>query len=269
MLKRILAAFGASQVSSVRTSPRIERLEGRQLLSGGPQLTGVELLGSADACTGVVFTFDRALDPARATDVRAYVVGRTPPSGSDDDGSGILGSILGFARPLPQPIKHGKVQFADADYDGATHSVTLTPQTPFKAWKYFRLTRIRGAGTYAITDTAGNAFDGNGNGVGGDDALITWRTRKGKQVHFVDGDGDRVTLSLRGPGKLFVTQRKRGNPTPMVFVENTNAKSSLTGKVVASGQGDGVVDLSQLSGISGAAATILSNSAFRVENVLP
>src|SRR5207302_7564648 len=67
----------------------VEQIERRRLLSGGPILTDVNLLGNADGCTGVVLTFDRALDVTRATDARLYVVGRIHSSPSD------TGSLLG------------------------------------------------------------------------------------------------------------------------------------------------------------------------------
>src|SRR6185437_9758714 len=111
--------------------PILERLENRHLLSAGPKLAGIELLGSADACTGVVLTFDRSLDPAHATDARAYVVGRTPPSPGSS--SSLIGDIFGFAKRV-NPIRHGKVEFASATCDDTSHSVTLVPVSPFKEW---------------------------------------------------------------------------------------------------------------------------------------
>src|SRR6476660_6760367 len=117
----------------------MESLESRCLLSGGPILTDVNLLGNADGCTGVVLTFDRALDVSHATDARSYVVGRIPPSPSDSGSGNLLGDILGFAaRPKRQPIRSGKVQFSRADYDPDAHTVTLVPFSDFQAWKYFR-----------------------------------------------------------------------------------------------------------------------------------
>lgn len=247
--------------------PLFQHLESRHLLSAGPQLAGIELLGNADACTGVVLTFDRALDPARATDARAYVVGRTPPS-PGSSGSSLLGDIFGFAKRV-NPIKHGKVQIASATYDDASHSVTLVPVSPFKEWKYFRILRVRGSGPYALTDAAGNAFDGNGDGTGGDDLVVNWRTRRGKQIHYVDSDGDKVTIGLRGPGVMFVTQQPHGSPIPLIFIEHTKAKSVLSGTVIAGKNGNGIAKIAQVSGFSGTSDTILTNSQFDVDKVLP
>ena len=246
--------------------PTFERLESRHLLSAGPKLAGIELLGSADACTGVALTFDRSLDPAHATDARAYVVGRTPPSPGSS--SSLIGDIFGFAKRI-NPIKHGKVQFASATYDDTSHSVTLVPVSPFKEWKYFRILRVRGSGPYALTDSAGNPFDGNGDGTGGDDLVVNWRTRRGKQIHYVDSDGDKVTIGLRGPGVMFVTQQLHGSPTPLIFIEHTKAKSVLSGTVIAGKNGNGIAKIAQLSGFSGPSDTILTNSQFDVDKVLP
>lgn len=250
----------------VSSRPLLEHLESRHLLSGGPQLAGIELLGNADACTGVVLTFNSSLDPARATDARAYVVGRIPPSPGSS--SSLLGDIFGFAKRV-NPIRQGKVKFASATYDDASHSVTLTPVAAFKEWKYFRILRVRGSGPYALTDAAGNAFDGNGDGTGGDDLVVNWRTRRGKQIRYVDSDGDKVTIGLRGPGVMFVTQPTRGNPVPLIFIEHTNARSVLSGTVIAGKNGDGVAKIAQLSGFAGPSDTILSNSEFDVNKVLP
>ena len=241
------------------------------MLSAGPILMDVNLLGNADGCTGVVLTFDRALDPAHATDARSYVVGRIPPSPSDSGNLlGDIGNILAFAaRPKRQPIRAGKVLFSTANYDPTTHAVTLIPRADFKAWKYFRLLRVRGSGPFALLDAQGNPFDGNADGTGGDDLVLHWHTKKGRAARYNDIDGDHVSLSLHGPGKLFVIERTRNDPFPMIFVEKVQANTVLNGKVVQSRSGNGVANIDQLSGISGSAATILNNPQFHVVTVFP
>ena len=128
---------------------------------------------------------------------------------------------------------------------------------------------MRGSGPYALTDANGNPFDGNGDGTGGDDLVVNWHTRRGKQIHYVDSDGDKVTIGLRGPGVMFVTQQPHGNPIPLIFIEHTNARSVLSGTVIAGKNGDGVAKIDQLSGFIGSSDTILTNNEFNVDKVLP
>ena len=54
--------------------------------------------------------------------------------------------------------------------------------------------------------TSGNPFDGNGDGTGGDDIVLTWVYHKGKKITIKEQDGDKIILQLKGPGKLFDIQ---------------------------------------------------------------
>jgi len=249
------------------TAPRavIENLESRQLLSAGPLLTNVQLLGTAKACTGVVLTFNEALDPATAQDAAAFSIGRVKHGGSSDGLS--LTDFLPFAgRPKSAAIHNHKIKFVLATYDDSTHSITLTPEAPFLAWKYFRAMRIRGTGSDALLDAAGNAYGDTGDGTGGHDSVITWKYHKGKSISFRDADGDHVTLHLTGKGELFSIQHPHGVPSPMVFISGGAVGSTIvSGKVKRSNHGDGVVTLTQLSGISSANVTLLlSNPQFQI-----
>lgn len=248
----------------------IERLESRQLLSGGPQLINVQLLGGAKACTGVVLTFNESLDVARASDVRAYSIGRVrgPSRGSSSD---FLSNFFPFAgRPKSRTIKNGKVQFVQANYNDLTHSVTLLTALPFAAWKYFRAVRIRGTGDFALTDTAGNAFDGNNDGTGGDDTVLTWVYHKGKRIHYRDQDGDIVTLKLKGKGELFSIQHPIGPRLPMLFIEGAVPGSTIvSGAVVQKKTGDGIADIAQLTGFASADVTLLTDQHFRIGTQFP
>jgi len=68
---------------------------------------------------------------------------------------------------------------------------------------------------------------------------------------------------------MFVTQQLHGSPTPLIFIEHTKAKSVLSGTVIAGKNGNGVAKIAQLSGFSGPSDTILTNSQFDVDKVLP
>jgi hypothetical protein len=241
----------------------VESLEGRRLMAAGPQVTNIALLGTAKACTGVVLTFNEHLDPARAGDIRAFSIGRVKhPSSSN--GLNLTDFLPFLARPLSKVIKARKVQFAQDIYDDTAMTITLIPNGPFAAWKYFRAVRIRGKGDFALTDTAGNPFDGNGDGTGGDDIVLTWVYHKGKKITIKEQDGDKIILQLKGPGKLYDIQHNFDARDPMIFVDSANpAKSILTGRVIQGKHGDGIADIRQISGLSSVQTTLPSNLSFK------
>jgi hypothetical protein len=249
----------------------IENLEARQLLSAGPQVANVQLLGTAKACTGVVFTFNEALDPVAAANASAFSIGRVRKGGNSSSGISLTDFLPFAGRPKATAIHNRKVRFVQATYDDSTHSVTLVAAAPFAAWKYFRAVRIRGTGPNAILDAAGNPFDGNGDGAGGDDAVITWVYHKGKSISYRDADGDHVKLRLKGKGEIFSIQHPHGAPVPMVFVSDGLATSTIiSGQVKRAKHGDGITAISQLSGIGSANITLLtSNPSFQIGTLYP
>lgn len=239
-------------------SAMIEGLESRQLLSGSPAVTSLRLVGPVKAVNQIVLTFDESLDPTAAQSGQSYVFGRIPPSGSNNNGI-TIGDVLGFlAAPKPKAIRNGKIQWSSAIYDDTTHSVTLTAIKPFRATTYFRLLRVKGTGTYAVKDTHGNVLNS------GNDTLIHWSYHNGQSLRFTDADGDRVVISLKGPGHLYGFYQKGGvDPDPVIFVSNTNAKSVLTGTVIQGQTGDGVVHIAQLLGAP-ANTNLFNNSHFSI-----
>src|SRR5690348_16854323 len=143
---RLLSLFRRPKPRLNASQPKmIERLESRQLLSGGPVLTGVHLVGSVGAVTSIVLTFNESLDPATAQDPHAYTFGKPLPHSSESGPS--LSDFLPFlARPKVRAIKHGKIQFASATYVDSNHSVTLAPYKPINARTFFRVLRVFGTG---------------------------------------------------------------------------------------------------------------------------
>jgi hypothetical protein len=238
----------------------VEGLESRTLLSAGPALTGVRILGPVAKAYGVVLTFDSSLDVASAQDPTNYVFGHQTASGSSDNGIDI-GTILGFLaqRKLPA-VKLGKVQFLGAQYDDTTHSVTLTPVKAFNVWRFFRVLRIKSTGNNPITDVAGNPLNS------GQDTVLHWKPLRGKTISYSDADGDRVVIKLKGPGTLYAFFHKSGDPFPSIFVMKTTAKSSLTGTVQQSPTGNGIAHIAQLSGAIPANTNMFSNTQIDVQS---
>jgi hypothetical protein len=241
-------------------SPFIERLESRQLLSAGPALTGIRILGPVAKAYGVVLTFDSSLDTASAQNTASYIFGHATHSSSDN---GIdLGTILGFLALHKTPaIRNGKVQFLGAHYDDTTHSVTLTPVKAFNVWRFFRILRVVGTGSTPIEDLNGNALNGGG------DTVLHWNRDRGKVLRYSDSDGDRVVIRLKGPGKLYGFFHKSGDPFPSIFVTQTKpGKGSLIGTVQTSPTGDGIAHIAQLSGALPVTTNMFSNTQIDVQS---
>jgi hypothetical protein len=243
----------------------IEGLESRVVLSGGPALSGVEMLGQVSDVTGVVLTFSAPLNVSTAQDVQAFAFGKPPVPNTSDDSGFDLGDIFAFRYPnaksdakRPKLVKLGKIQMASAVYDPVADTVTLTPYAPFKAQTYFRFLRIKGIGPYTIDDTLGNPLNG------GEDTVARWTLHQGKNVIYHDANGDHVTLKLTGPGKLYVFTRNSKDTQPVIFVQGATTATTLNGLVTNRGHILPVVNIAQIQGALGIADNLLSNPEFNV-----
>ena len=259
----------------------MEALECRRLLSGvagaveplaepladtaGPQLVRLHLVGPYDAVTQLVLTFNEPLDPATAQDTAAYQVLRRIHREDDDDG-GLIENPFDDGDGADTDIV--RVRFDSAVYDDAARSVTLTAANPFRADKRFRNFRIAGGNERALKDVSGNLLDGDADGTAGDPVVMTFKSRRGGRLTLRDTDGDRATLRLRGPGRMFTLlhRKPRRVPSdPLIFLDRTRPdRSELSGTVRPGRNGDGVVDIEQITGIATANVTFLSDPAFRI-----
>ena len=131
----------------------------------------------------------------------------------------------------------------------------------FNLWKFYRILRVRGTGNDPVADLAGNPLNG------GEDTALHWNRARGKTIRYSDADGDRVTLKLKGPGKLYAFFHKSGDPFPSIFVTQTKAgKSSLTGTVVQGPTGNGIAHIAQLAGSVPANTNMFSNTQIDVQS---
>lgn len=259
LLASLFRRHGRRGSSSYRRP--VERLESRHLLSTGPALADVHLVGSLHALRAVELTFSESLDPTTVQDKLAFQFGKPTPQSSSNGIS--IGDILGFlGRPKAKLVKSGKIQWSSVTYDDTTHTVMLTPIKPFNGQPFIRVLRVKGSGPHTLKDLAGNAL------YGGQDGFIRWKlkTGDGKHVQWVDADGDQVKLTLKGPGQLATFLRINGDPDPFVFVTGAKAKSVLTGTVKASGRGDGVANIAELEGVGGGTTNLLSSTSFKVNS---
>lgn len=258
----------------------IEPLERRSLLSAAPpasaaeavdttplRLVAEQLIGSDPRNqTGVILTFSEALDPASATNLKNYRIGKRTNQSikySDDD---------------PDRYQHDskdQIRFASAVYDPANFTVTLTAVKPFNITGRFRTIRVLSRDELAVRDVAGNKLDGQGDGKF-KDAIEKFTFTRGTRISYGELDADRVTLRLTGPGRIWVLRKTdggrvlhRGNALRVYLDRTDPARSILTGKVVDQGPGDGIAVIQELVNSSTAQVEIASDPSFQIVRSLP
>jgi hypothetical protein len=265
----------------------LEHLESRTLLSasavaapavdatagaGGPQIVSVRVVGPPTNTSGVVVTFNESMNPATAQDRASYVLVKHINKDSQDNSGGFF-DIPFTDNSTPASSKLVRIHFSSAVYDDATHSVMLTPKHTFEIRRRFRILRVAGRGDHAITDAAGVPLDGNNDGTAGHNAALKYKSHRGQNVTIQDVDGDHLKLHLSGPGQILLTQRRR-HPDPagaLVFLIGTDAnRSTLSGQVKTNRKsGDGIVPLTELTGISSAQVTILNDPSIPIGMTQP
>jgi hypothetical protein len=265
----------------------VEHLENRTLLSAaaiatpavdattgaaGPQIVGVRVVGPPTDATGVIITFNESMDPATAQDKASYVLVKHINTDSKDEGGGFF-DIPFTDNTTPAKSDLVKIHFSSAVYDDATHSVMLTPKHTFEIRRRFRILRVAGRGDHAITAATGVPLDGNADGTAGHNAALKYKSHRGQNVTIEDVDGDHLKLHLSGPGQILLTQRRRHpDPAgPLVFLIGTNASRSTLSGTVKTGRksGNGIVPLSELTGISSAQITILNDPSIPIAMTQP
>ena len=266
----------------------IETLEQRRLFSGGadeiastsslspaaisvtadgadvtpPKVIAVRIAGTPGETTAVVVTFSESLDSAQAQRVGAYRISRQH---SEDD-SGF------FDTPFNDDSSGGQqsIKLDAANYDDATHTVTLVPHETFKGQKRFRRLRINADPGIGVTDVAGNLLDGDDDGQPGGRAFYKLRFNESRSISYQEADGDRVKLRVTGPGKVSVLRRldnqKRmiGGAAQAILSEDTSSSTVLSGTVKRARGGDGIATIDVLSNAGAATIEIAQDPAFAI-----
>jgi hypothetical protein len=258
-------AFHCRRSSRARAGDtrQVEALESRQLLSTSPFLTGVQILGTVKAATGVVLTFDDALDPTTAQDLQTYAIGKLIPA-SPSDSTFSIGNILGLlAQPKAAIVKNGRIQFTSATYDVTSDTVTLATNAPWNAQGFFRFIRIWGTGPDALKDFGEAPLNGGNN------TYIHWFPYITKRFTYIDPTGDRVTLVLKGRGQMEVFLPTNSSHVPIIFVNNGNANTILTGTVRQGRFGIGVAPIGEIQGLATIQTTLTTDPVFAVQATQP
>ena len=252
--------------AAVTRACTIEGLESRVVLSAGPVVTGVELLGRVTAIKAVVLTFNESLDPATAQSVASYAFGRPPaaPNNSSDFNIGDLFNPFRETNPLkrapakPRLIMFGKIIFTSAVYNDANHTVTLTPVAPFRAQTWMRYLRVTAMGPLAVEDINGVALNG------GLTAVARWTAHPAKIYRYQDAAHNIVTFRLKGPGKLVIFRRVGKNSDPTIFIDGATSATIVTGTVTNRHVAAPVIDIAQFEGALRVRNNLLNNPSFNI-----
>jgi hypothetical protein len=183
-----------------------------------------------------------ALDRATAEDPSNYEIRSTPARGR-----GRVGQVA--------PV-------AQATYDAATNQVTLHPRRRLAGNTRFQIT-VRAA----ITDLAGQAIDGDGDGQPGGDHIAEGGLFR--KVSYIDRDGDAVDLAIatilqeeqdRGPGRAARAKRPAGlmeliwsadgDGRSLRLIGTTPREHVLRGQVVPAAASDGKTSFQSTTGLA-------------------
>jgi hypothetical protein len=246
----------------------VETLEPRKLMASVGPVVAQHFVGTQEAVTAVVLTFDVPLEATSAQNVDSYRMVRKFRT-SGDDGFGFGGPIFGGGGEGPDN-ESNRIQIETANFDPVANAVTLTTKRPFELRKSFTVVLVRGRGDNSVMTAAGTPIDGDGNGREGGDVVLRYKARANKVLKFKEADGDIATLRVTGGGHLLYFLPIRGRSSPALFMRFTDPASSvLTGTVKQGKNGDGVVDIAQISAAATAQLPIQSDPAFRIRTITP
>jgi hypothetical protein len=191
-----------------------------------PVVTAEQLLSprkKAGRLSGVTLTFDQPMEAAPQE--TAFALARRLRN-----------------RPDGTPrLKALKVQ--SVSYDATTQSVTLRTRKPLRGNRFYQLA-VTGSNVRAQT---GRALDGAGSGEEGSDLVLHFG--RGRRIRYIDSDGDRVRVRLRGPGVLELSRREDGEGDVLTVVGPT-AATTFFGSVAITGLGgDGTTTLADILGL--------------------
>jgi len=185
-------------------------------------------------------TFDQALDSA--PDATAFTLFRR---GAEK--AGVAPKLL-------------PVIVAGVSYDAASHSVTVRTVKPLKPGLFYQLA----VSPDAVRNRGGRMLDGAGTGQEGTPLIVTFA--QGRNLHYVDHDGDTVQLKLKGPGVLQLVRRTDGEGDRLTL-GGTMPITKLMGLVRrAKFAGDNHTTLGEIAGL-GAATSLLSPAQFDVAQI--
>jgi hypothetical protein len=82
----------------------------------------------------------------------------------------------------------------------------------------------------ALTDKSFRPLDADPSTQAGDNFSAFFA--RGKQITYVDAQGDKVKLKLAGPGAMELVRKANGDAQKLTLIGTTGARSVLSGKVI-------------------------------------
>ena len=171
-----------------------------------PAVSTVSAIPNGSAINGFVISFDKAMDPTRASLVSNYHVYL---SNSDAGGVGQT------AIPL-----------AAANYNPTNHTVTLVPTAPLPGNQFYHLI-VNGSYGMALTDLSGNILYGS-TGLGTNFDIYYGQ---GTSLRYDDSQGNLVTINLSGGGTMSIFRASNGDAAAVNLNGIVPHVSRLTGGV--------------------------------------
>ncbi len=168
-----------------------------------PMVSGLIAIQNGSSINGFVITFDKPMDPARASMVSNYYIFETN----------------GSSKQTPVPL-------AAALYDPFNNSVTLVPTRSLPNNHFYH---IIANGTYglALTDTSGNILSGSTGPNSNYDVYYG----QGTNLTYVDAHHNSVNIKLTGGGTMGIYLGSNGNATSITLYGIVPRKSKLSGSV--------------------------------------
>jgi uncharacterized repeat protein (TIGR01451 family) len=206
----------------------------------GPTVTDVEPTGTGRAVTGLVLTFDEALDSTNATNPNNYT--------------------------LIAPSRNGRGQTQVAilppTYNALNHTVTITAARALPLNTFFHIDV-----SPAVTDIFENQLRGDSSLVNGRDFVATFA--RGSSLKYTDGNGDLVSLNLSNGGLLDLYRDSSGEGQVLTVLGAGPRRSILTGTVRKGGPAsDGVTTFQSIIGANfGQVNSHLTTPKFFVDEV--
>ena len=235
----------------------------------GPQIVAIRVVGDPREARGIQIVFSEPLNPDRARNKDNYTVAGDFVEFGEFDGDGIH-----LGDPFDDDDVRRKLPLEEAVYDASANTVTLVPEFDFRVSKWMRVVRVR-SGDDGIKDLAGNKLDGDKDGVAGGMAVHRFKTYTGSKVRYIDADGDKVRLRLRGGGTLFVLHElnphkdaNSGEATQVWLLGRVRPSSLLHGSVEPTRRGgDTHAHIRELLRTDPAQLDILSDTRFTIDEV--
>ncbi len=167
-----------------------------------PIVTGLIAIPNGSSINGFVITFDKAMDPGRASFVGNYHVFETNGSAQ-----------------IP-------IALAAANYDPTSFSVTLVPTSPLPSNRFYHII-ANGSYGLVLTDTSGNSLYGSA-GVGSNYDVYYGQ---GTKLSYDDSQQNAVNINLTGGGTMSIFLASNGDAAAVNLYGIVPRKSKLTGGV--------------------------------------